>query len=244
MKKGTKTQQNQQQRTQQPRSDPGGPPPVITSTDVKHRTCKISLPRNTSYHRLHVAEALIEYTNFKDIEAIGTRQSNAEWYVTFYKKEAHAAFLELGVININERNGYISTLDSKTHRLRIHWAPYHLAMSGLHAKLAGALPQGATILSLGYERSQINELQHVATLVRFAVVSFDGPASRLPHLLTVTEGEEQMEVLVTTQGRDPICLKCRRVGHMRAQCDTPYCARGAGTRRKSVKAVLRATPAR
>ena len=126
-------------------------------------------------------------------------------------------------MTINDRNGYISTLDSTTHRLSIHWAPYHLAMSGLHSKLAGALPKGATILSLGYERSQITELQHVATLVRFAVVSFDRPASRLPHLLTVNEGEEQMEVLITTQGRDPICLKCRRVGHMRAQCATPFC---------------------
>ena len=170
-----------------------------------------------------MAEALVDSTIFKDIEAIGTRQTNSEWFVTFYKKPAHAAFLELGVITINGRNGYITTLDSATHRLQIHWAPYHLAMSGLHVKLAGALPQGATILSLGYERSQITELEHVATLVRFAVISFDGPASRLPHLLTVNEGEEQMEVLITTQGRDPICLKCRRVGHVRAWCTTPFC---------------------
>ena len=51
----------------------------------------------------------------------------------------------------------------------------------------------------------------------------------LPHLLTVPlsneRGGDVAELLVTVAGRKPLCLRCRRVGHIRRACTTPYCRR-------------------
>ena len=49
------------------------------------------------------------------------------------------------------------------------------------------------------------------------------------HLLTVPlsneRGGDVAELLVTVAGRKPLCLRCRRVGHIRRACTTPYCRR-------------------
>ena len=49
----------------------------------------------------------------------------------------------------------------------------------------------------------------------------------LPHLLTVPlsneRGGDVAELPVTVAGRKPLCLRCRRVGHIRRACATPYC---------------------
>ena len=49
----------------------------------------------------------------------------------------------------------------------------------------------------------------------------------VPHLITVALGDEvggdTAELLVTIPGRKPLCLRCRRVGHVRRDCTTPYC---------------------
>lgn len=158
------------------------------------------------------------------VEALGTRHQNNEWFVTFTSIELQEAFLSMGVLKVGDKNGYISSLDSTSHRIRVHWAPYHISNHTLRDKLETCLPEGASIMSLGFERSQIKGLEHVATMVRYAVIRYPGPSSQLPHLLTVSQENEVVEVLLTIQGREPICLRCRQVGHVRSSCDTPYCS--------------------
>ena len=34
---------------------------------------------------------------------------------------------------------------------------------------------------------------------------------------------ERQEHLITNPGRGPVCIKCKRIGHIRRTCDTPYC---------------------
>ena len=205
--------------------EPSGAAAVrITVADVRQRTCKIYLPRSGSYNRLQVAEGMQDVgVDLARVEALGTKQQNNIWFVTFLDQALQEDFLSLGVLKVTGKNGFISSLNAESHRVRIHWAPYHLSNATLRQKLESCLPDGAKLISLGYEHSQIKGMEHIATLVRYAVVHFSGPSSLLPHIISVTQDKEVFELLLTIQGRDPICLKCRQVGHVRNQCYTPFC---------------------
>jgi len=193
----------------------------ITVKEIKERTIRVTLPRSVSFTRMDFAEAMKKVeVPLSEIEAIGTRQNNYQWYITFKSGVQVNKLLAQGVLQVAGKSGYISSLDERTHRVRIHWAPYHLSPHKLTEAFQGALPEGATLVSTGWERSQISGLQHAATLVRYAVVQYDGDASNLPHILKVTQYNETFELLLTIQGRQPICLRCRQVGHLRSQCVT------------------------
>jgi len=211
---------------QQESGSHGGPaagtsptPQRVSVQQVKRRTIKISLPRNYSYTRMDLAEALRQvHFPLSQVEALGTRQQNHQWFLTVKKEEEAADLLSEGVLLVNGKTGFISTLDDTTHRVRIHWAPYHLSQPVLTAALEAALPLGASIVQTGFEKSMVKGMEHVSTLVRFAVISFSGPSANLPHLLKVQQVGESFECLLTIQGRKPICLRCKQVGHVRSEC--------------------------
>ena len=121
------------------------------------------------------------------------------------------------------KKGFISSPNAKSNRIHIHWASYHLSNAILRHKLESCFPDGAKLVSIGYEHSQIKGMEYIATLVRYAVVQFNGPSSLLPNIISVAQDNEVFELLLTIQSREPICLKCRRVGHLHNQCYTPYC---------------------
>ena len=192
-----------------------------TVKDVKERTVRVTLPRSTSFTRMDLAEAIKrEDIPLAELEAIGTRQANHQWFLTFKQGRWVTRLLAQGVLQVSGKTGYISSLDDRTHRMRIHWAPYHLSPMRLTEALKEALPEGASLLSTGWEKSQISGLEHAATLVRYAVIDYDGDSADLPHILKLSQYQESFELLLTIQGRQPICLRCRQVGHMRSQCIT------------------------
>jgi len=194
-------------------------PQRITVQQVKKRTVKITLPRSSSYTRLDLAESLRQvHFPLSSVEALGTRQQNHQWFLTVSTEEEAADLLSLGMMSVAGKSGFISTLDDTAHRVRIHWAPYHLSQPVLTAALKAALPDGANVVQSGYEKSMVKGLEHVSTLVRYAVVSYEGSAAHLPHLLKVSQAGESFELLLTIQGRKPICLRCKQVGHVRSQC--------------------------
>ena len=187
--------------------------------EIKRRTLKISLPRGNSYTRIDLAKSLEkEKFDLKDIEALGTQQQNNVWYITFKSEELAGSLLSEGVLVVAGKTGYVSALDHNAHRVRIHWAPYFLSQQAVLQTLSSALPEMASIENWGYEKSQIKNLEHVATMVRFVVIKYPGPTSDLPHLLKVKEGNESHEILLTITGRQPICFKCKEVGHTRGNC--------------------------
>ena len=199
------------------RSATGANPPV-TTTEMRQRTVMVMLPRNNFYTRIEVAQGLSQIMDLKQVEAIGMRQQNHVWFITTKSTEAATALLTVGVIRIKEQTGYISTLSATVHRARIHWTPYYVAPALFKKELQKNLPKGATVLEAGFERSQIKGLEHIATMVRYAIIHFDGKSSELPHTFTLTQENETIESLITIQGRMPMCLRCRRVGHMRNRC--------------------------
>ena len=111
--------------------------------------------------------------------------------------------------------------------MRIHWAPFWVPNDLLCRSLQAALPPGAKLEGIGNEKSALDGLHHINTMVRYAIVEHQGSPDLLPHLMQV---QEKVEVLLTIQGRKPLCLRCKRVGHIRQQCDALYCVacRGYG----------------
>ena len=63
----------------------------------------------------------------------------------------------------------------------------------------------------------------MATGVRSIVMT--GDSREVPHIMHVVNPTtcETFELLLTMVGRKPLCLRCRREGHFRRNCTTPFC---------------------
>lgn len=197
---------------------------------VKRRSLQIELPRSGSYTRSDLAEGLAKCCNLDQIEALGTVKYNNMWEVTFKSKDGADRLLQHGSIGVGHVSGRLTSMDATRVKIRIHWAPHWLPNKAIQVAMKQQLPSTASLEGIGEEKSSIKGLQHVATLVRFAIVKCQGNIADLPHLLRVRLEKEEMELLVTVQGRKPVCLRCHCVGHIRQNCDTPYCVacRGFG----------------
>ncbi|ELT98299.1 hypothetical protein CAPTEDRAFT_192899 [Capitella teleta] len=205
--------------------------------EVKRRTIRIELPRTSSYTRIDIAEALSKCCILENIEALGTVKYNNIWELTMKTSQAADRLMQHGTITVKDVAGRMSSMDATRLKLRIHWAPHWLPSRAVEAVLKRELPGGAVLEGQGVEKSTIKGLGHVATLVRFAIVRYAGNPADLPHLLKIQVEREEMELLVTVQGRKPVCLRCRHVGHIRSHCDTPYCVgcRGYGHEKETCR---------
>lgn len=157
-------------------------PSSITVDEVSNRTCKITCPRGITLSRLKVTIKTLDHVDvvLQDVEALGTRNQNHIWFITFSTaQQQQQAFVMPGSF-IFVWSGYISSLDITSHRMRLDWAPYHLPQAVLREALVAKLPEGDSLVTLGYEKS----------LVHFAVISFEGPASRLPHIVDISHGRK------------------------------------------------------
>lgn len=197
---------------------------------MKKRTVKIELPRSHSYSRMDLISALAKYMQLEQLEALGTAKFNNVWEATLCTKTAADRLLTYGNINVGEVSGRLTSMDATRLKVRIHWMPYWVPNKVLDTVLRKQLPEGAVLEGIGTEKSSIKGAQHVATLVRFALVKYPGNPGDLPHLLNLHVEEQVLEVLLTIQGRKPVCLRCKQVGHVRQTCDAPYCVgcRGYG----------------
>lgn len=199
-------------------------------TEIRKRTVRIELPRSRSYTRVDVISALAVKVKIEHLEALGTAKFNNVWEATLVSKAAADHLLTHGNIIVGEVSGRLSSMDSSKIKVRIHWTPYWVPNRLLDAAIRKELPPGAVLEGIGSEKSSIPGAQHVATLVRFALVKYSGDPADLPHLVKVVAENQELEVLLTVQGRRPVCLRCRRVGHIRQTCAAPYCVgcRGYG----------------
>ena len=196
----------------------------VTVDNVISRTLTIKLPNGATYNRLDLIEGFKEeHFDLKKIEALGPRKQNSVWYVTLTSEEATAELLEKGQIDIRGRTGFIFGQGSSLHRMRIHWAPYFMPQATLIAHLKRILPTDAKIEGFGFEKSKIQDAQHIATGVRYVIIRYSGAPEDLPHLINAPTAGETWEILCTVQGRQPICLNCKSVGHIRSQCKVTIC---------------------
>ena len=161
-----------------------------------------------------------------EVRAFGPLNKNFEWHLTVRSDDAMQRLLAAGAITVKETCIFtVRALTTTVTRVRVHWAPFYLPMG----VIAQQLEAHGEVVSASWDKGDKAEgFGEVATGVRTFIMKGVKRAD-LPHLLTVPlsneRGGDVAELLVTVAGRKPLCLRCRRVGHIRRACTTPYCRR-------------------
>ena len=118
--------------------------------------------------------------------------------------------------------------DRREVRLKLHWLPFDVPNDALKR----ALEEFGVVREITREKWHIDGFDGVESSTRVARLSLKEGMTleSLPHQLRFTGGP----VLVVVPGRAPLCLRCKRSGHIRRDCRVPRCSecRGYGHERQ------------
>ena len=102
------------------------------------------------------------------------------------------------------------------NRVRIHWIPYFVLMT----HITEAFEACGLRVSATFDKSTLAGMENVCSLLRTVSTETDQPQA-IQHFLDLEFDRTRGQALATTTGRPPLCLKL--TGHVRRECDTPYC---------------------
>ncbi|KAH7944294.1 hypothetical protein HPB52_018076 [Rhipicephalus sanguineus] len=131
--------------------------------------------------------------------------------------EAKNTVLAKGGLRV--KGGYCAIIDpcKQEITLKIHWVPFHIPGEALRKVLS----EFGEVKDVRLDEWHVPgfECAESTTRVVRMVLKEGVTAEELPHLFKFYSGS----VLVVVPGRAPTCLRCRRRGHIRRDCQTPRC---------------------
>ncbi|KAM7283644.1 uncharacterized protein ISCGN_000751 [Ixodes scapularis] len=131
-----------------------------------------------------------------DIAALGAYQMNHVWMATLRTAEAKRRLVDAKELQI----------------------PYDVPDDVVRKELE---PYGK-VLEVSREKWNVEGFQGIESTTRCARMTLNegGTADTMPHQLRIQGGN----VLVVIPGRAPLCLRCKRTGHIRRECRAPKCS--------------------
>lgn len=142
-------------------------------------------------------------------------QMNHLWILTLKTAEAKGKLLAARELFVKEKNGFILNPSKTELHVKVHWIPHHVPDDNIRRALEriGQLEKNAQ------DVWRVVGFQGIVTATRFVRMMLNGGASleRLSHQLFGGSA------LVVVPGRTSVCLRCRRVGHLRKDCVVPKC---------------------
>ncbi|CAN7979364.1 unnamed protein product [Ixodes persulcatus] len=102
-------------------------------------------------------------------------------------------------------------------RLKLHWIPFHLP----DETVKKALEPYGKVEDVARETWRVGGFEGVQSTTRVVRLTLreDVTLEKLPHQLRLPG----CTALVLAPGRAPLCLRCRRTGHIRRECRVPRC---------------------
>ena len=103
--------------------------------------------------------------------------------------------------------------------VRVHWAPPFMSNKFISVMLS----KHVSIVSMDKERALSDGFDGLATGVRQIVLQ--GKMGDVPHTSSVVCPYTGVThtILLTITGHKPLCLRCNGEGHVRRDCNVPYC---------------------
>ncbi|KAG0410212.1 hypothetical protein HPB47_012654 [Ixodes persulcatus] len=107
-------------------------------------------------------------------------------------------------------------------RAKLHWVPFDVSNDTLRK----ALEEYGTVHEVTKEKWRVEGFEDIESTTRIAKLTLkEGKTpENLPHQLRLQGGT----ILVVVPGRAPLCLRCRRQGHIRRDCRVPRCGHCRG----------------
>ena len=194
--------------------------------DIMRRTLLFRLPKQGRfglYTREHFAEAFRSRgMPLESIESSGPLfQRPNDWNLTIRRGyDAVLRSLMFEPFRVNGQVARISSVIKTLVRVRIHGLPYYIPQAVVEDKLR----EYGNVEEAGeFESTRTESLKGSKTLARtfiMTVKTFEG----IPHFWPVTFMGQLFNCLITVHGRPPMCLQCKKEGHISRDCPTPYCS--------------------
>ena len=171
------------------------------------------------YSRDQVLQAIESAgVNRKAIQALGQMERNRIWEVMFLDKRSRDVLAQQASFFIGGTEAKVFPTVGDVAAIRVFWAPLCVPTELIAEAIQEETQhRGGSIRFLN--ASFLNDKSGIATSNRFFKAELEH-RDRVPHLIDVRiPGRGRTyRLLVTVQGRDPMCLKCKQVGHHRAAC--------------------------
>jgi hypothetical protein len=138
--------------------------------------------------------------------------------LTFVDVDSKDRFVAAG--DFATREGALAQVNAvkrQRHPIRVHWVPFYVPMAKVIKPFTEISGRPIKVLSAQYDKSVMEGLTHVNSLVRTVWVETDTPNS-IPHAINWRYEGQRGQALVTMKNKTPVCLKCFAPGHMGKNC--------------------------
>ncbi|XP_049270085.1 uncharacterized protein LOC125757874 [Rhipicephalus sanguineus] len=162
-------------------------------------------------------DALLEVVTTADVIGVGQYQMSHVWMVTCASRVAMQKLVTRAELRVKGRKCMVIDPETKDIKLKLLWLPPHLEPR----RVEEAFQAYGVVKSIERETRRCAGMEQWMTTNRDVALELkDGiTVSSIPHIMSIYGHQ----CLVLIPGRPPLCLRCKRVGHVRRQCKTPRC---------------------
>lgn len=179
---------------------------------MQDRTLRFRLQGPGAYHitRNTFVQSL-DYLGIYDIEGMWKAEDVLEYQVTFRSYESVKFLKELSLFDVyKDVKAIVTNANESVQNLRFYWVPLYVENECLIDYLES---KTLKIVSQEYLKDEDGINNGVR---QFRVLGTKDAVHKLPHLLDFEL--YNFQCLLRVQGREPMCLRCKRLGHLRNAC--------------------------
>ncbi|KAK8764217.1 hypothetical protein V5799_033174 [Amblyomma americanum] len=151
------------------------------------------------------------------VAGIGAFQMSHVWKLKLKSAEAKERLLT-EALEVKKRYCAVTEPNKRELAFRVHWVPFFVSNESVQT----AFEDFGDMTDVTREQCNSPGFEVAESTTRLVRVLLKEGLSvdNLPHMFKFY-GEQ---VLVVVPGRPPICLRCKRTGHIRRDCRTPRCS--------------------
>ena len=155
----------------------------------------------------------------ENLEGMGPMGSNKVWHIVPWFLNDAITLANSGRFKLsNGTVGYLRMLRNPTLRMRVHWVPLHVHNSCVLGWLERDLGIRVKAIDFAYH-PKYNTLKTTTRLITYS----NEKRVAIPDFAQASLGAVSQRVLISINGRPPLCLRCGQRGHVRATCKAAKC---------------------
>lgn len=169
--------------------------------------------RNAAWLSRRDVLAFLRKQQIDNVLSLWKGESPVECFVTFSSPTSAEKLQALGDFRIGTTQVVVAGPTDVINDVRVHWTP-----AALTKKAVGRIFTSKGLTLLDYEEEKNPEDGLLTGVRRLRLVGDQGTWETIPHLVSFAQSGTNLLIIVP--GRPPLCLKCRELGHHRAECPT------------------------
>ncbi|KAG0430146.1 hypothetical protein HPB47_022962 [Ixodes persulcatus] len=153
----------------------------------------------------------------KDVAGLGAFQFNHVWMLTLHNAAVKEKLVRMEELKVKGKKCLVIDPNRSEKSFKVHWIPIYVPDVGVKRTFEGY----GRVKVVARERWRRPGYENIETTTRtVTMVLREGTTvDAIPHQVNILGNA----VLVSIPGRPPMCLRCKRVGHMRKQCRAAWC---------------------